>query len=168
MPDTERSLRIQWKGVTTGPYTRIELDDMLERGEVSLVHRLEFEGRWQSVSEFLDRNRLRIRAIEPNSDPTSEELRLPSSSSTPPVASIRRPPHLGRLEKLVLIGYILCGTTFVLPIIASLPALWIAFRLQSIGVREPARLQFILCGVFTILGLIFHALLFYARNEGLV
>ncbi|MDR2845047.1 MAG: hypothetical protein LBV28_03025, partial [Puniceicoccales bacterium] len=78
-----------------------------------------------------------------------------SPSHPKSIESPRHAANVERLDKLVLIGYVLCGTAFVLPAFATIAALWIAFRIQSLGAREPARLQFILCAIFTFLGLFF-------------
>lgn len=67
--------------------------------------------------------------------------------------------ELEQLDRLVLTGYILCGATAVLPVLATLPALWVASRLYAQGVREAARLQYILAATFTLLGLLVMAIL---------
>ncbi|MDR2863173.1 MAG: hypothetical protein LBV54_04765 [Puniceicoccales bacterium] len=157
MSDSQKNLHIQWKGRTTGPYSRDELDDMLKRGEISLLHRVEDNGRWQSVGEYIERNVLRIRALdEPREVFPVERKILPGQESS------KEPPRHEKggmsLDQQVFWGYILCGAAFVLPVLATIPALWLAFQTQTCGAKEPARLQFILCMAFTMLGTLFWVL----------
>ena len=169
MDEPTHSFRIQWKGLILGPYSRQEVENNLRAGEISLLHRIEVDGHWESVADFLFER--------PELKPVSREselelaplnlLQLPGERSGVSASQSRR-LWAGQIEQLVLVGYVLCGTAFVLPGLATLPALWVASRVRRAGAAEPARLQFILCGLFTVLGVLFYLFLHHVREQGWV
>jgi hypothetical protein len=275
---TEPLYRIQWKGVLSGPFNRGELDILLGRGEISLLHRIEVNGRWQSLAEFLETFRPppafaaghstsahstagcstvahsiaapKIRSTAPEirrhaphtrndhieangydandesrdyesrdgdsnegsngdhelgdsnnprngglsgvSNPRGSGVARRNTQSTPSTQFTlstqstlsTRPSAAGAgagvgagagagagvgtgagagtsmvTGNMIVAGYILCGASFLLPLLATLPALALAYHLQSHGEREHSRSQFIFCALFTLIGLLFWWLL---------
>ncbi|MDR2430371.1 MAG: hypothetical protein LBD14_05750 [Puniceicoccales bacterium] len=142
---------LQWKGVTIGPYTELEIKELLAKGEIGLMHRIDNNGRWQSLSEYL------FPAPAAKTPPPPNLLSPPSPPPNTPAPEA--PANTEQLDRLILTGYILCGATVVLPILATLPAFWIATHLHAQGAHEPARLQYILGTAFTLIGLLLIAIL---------
>jgi hypothetical protein len=226
MEEEVSSYRVQWKGVVSGPYARGELQDMLAHGQISLVHRVEVNGKWKGIQEFLNpvAPRLNSKTVAEAEAPATEMVGLQSGGAMSETVGLR--PHLnmrvlgesgqtaeavgqeqiegeagvsagvafaplgsgdvvvpaaafdagaraggafaeeGRpktsagaeaaeLERILCLGHILCGICFVLPFLATIPALGVAFWLQARGALKSARQLFILSGALTILGVVF-------------
>lgn len=169
MAEPTRSFRIQWKGGTLGPYSRQEVEDRLATGEISLIHRIEVDGHWESVADFVfERPELKPMSVESETEGLGLKLPPIPGNRGDLVASTPRRVRTGQVEQLVMVGYILCGTAFVLPGVATLPALWIASRVRMEGAAEPARLQIILSALFTIMGVLFYLALYHVREQGWV
>ncbi|MDR0536093.1 MAG: hypothetical protein LBG65_07115 [Puniceicoccales bacterium] len=47
------SHRLCWKGKITGPWTRAHIEELLRRGEISLLHGIEVDGEWRGLDDFL-------------------------------------------------------------------------------------------------------------------
>jgi hypothetical protein len=79
MSEDESSYRIQWKGSVSGPHTRGELQKMLGCGEISLLHRVEVDGQWKSLDEFLN-------SAKPHFAPSSPPAAADDTASLGPAA----------------------------------------------------------------------------------
>lgn len=147
--------RIRWKGRTDGPFSREEIRTRLAEGELSLLHRIEVDGRWMSLGEFL--NGASAHSAHPGRPvfiaPAGEELAARARETR---------------ENLHKLGYFLCGLCFVLPFPATAGALLAASRLNRMGDHVTAKTQTALATVFTLLGLVFWAAVFIAHARGLI
>ncbi|MBJ7390735.1 MAG: DUF4339 domain-containing protein [Chthoniobacterales bacterium] len=50
---SKETFPIRWRGKTSGPHDIDALRNMLEKGDVSLMHEISLDGRWISLEEFL-------------------------------------------------------------------------------------------------------------------
>ena len=200
----EPNYRIQWKGNVSGPYTRTEVEHLLFRGEISLLHRVEVGGQWLGVGEFLghaarmprpiltDSPATPVAAWETEVDtvetsvsgvgayPTVPRLLHPaagtgsddggsthapfspggnSGSSDETAATSSSVPTADNTDFIIQAGYVLCGLCFLLPFLATIPALIAAFWLHTQEREKQAKQLFILCPALTVAGIIFWLLL---------
>ncbi len=145
---------IAWKGRRDGPYSLEELTDLLERGEIGLLHRVETPGGLVPLRQLLlqiDPARWGEFADEPSSPlgslPTPARPKAVShemaSASAAPVADA--PEHLA--EDVAQRAYLICGLCFVFPPLA-LRALNNARNLASEGYPQTAqRLKYLSVGL---------------------
>jgi hypothetical protein len=76
----------------------------------------------------------------------------PAASASSPAAQHSAPDNT---DFIIQAGYILCGLCFLLPLLATIPALTAAFWLQTQEKEKQAKQLFILCPALTVLGVIF-------------
>lgn len=183
MAEISKKYIVQWKGVENGPYSRNELDEMLQREEISLLHRVHVDGKWKSLGEFLGHSLAQgsqLRAEFPtngvcNEDPVEPSERFPVSPSASPVEQSPSIPE--GMDKIMRFGYALCGTAFIACYILSsfsilvavfgiIPSLIVALYLYLNGGRDTARLQFILGPALGFLGILFFLLVDFAEKSG--
>lgn len=115
---------VRFKGVTLGAFTAAEVADKLRTGEISLSHAVERGGQWMTVRQFLQQ------AHAPAGGSTASPgllERLTGKGAPPPPGGDHPPPPPGAnpvadaIESRVRTGYLWCGLTFVLPLLAGLP-----------------------------------------------
>ncbi len=174
MNDSERTLNIRWKGAESGPFSHGEIEGMLARDEISLIHSVCVEGTWMSIGQYVRRFRPRPRHAD---ETRAQESPLPANTgySEETYFEDALPDVAGEValyttsdaeselrDRLTRIGYMLCGAAFVLPVLATIPAIGIARRLRNCGLAETAKLQTALSLVFTVFGFLFWMLLISA------
>jgi len=118
MPPAERH-RIRHKGIILGPLARAEILERLAGGDLSLAHLIEVRGKWMTLRQHL---RETSAATAPDSD-RSPRAPAPAGADIPPPppGSPRKPPTL---DERIREGYLWCGLTFGLPLVALAP-LWL-------------------------------------------
>lgn len=149
--------RIRWKGRTDGPFTRDEIRARLAEGELSLLHRIEVDGQWMSLGDFLNGP---AGSLAPAARPGKAALLAAQTPRTGENAM-----EEARLHK---IGYFLCGACFVLPILATFGVRSVAGSLRRRGDRETARTLNTLGTLLTLLGLTFWIAVVLANARGLL
>lgn len=154
MPTTHR---IRWKGRTEGPFTREEILLRLERGELSMLHRVEISGDWRPLSSLIEPE------VPPPPPEAGRKPESPDRSGLRPAPSHASAPATGLRVRL---AYALCGVTFLLPLVATLPALVVSAGLRRRGRRADGDIQFALIAVFTAAGLGFWHLVRQAFLAG--
>ncbi len=146
--------RIRWKGRTDGPFSREEIRTRLADGELSLLHRIEVDGKWVSLGDFLSGAAESARAARPGKPAQFTPKGKPGGE---------RP-----VDSLAKAGFFLCGLCFVLPGLATVGALLVARRMDSRGEHAVARTQATLAALLSLMGLAFWAALVVARAKGLI
>jgi hypothetical protein len=183
MDNDEPAYRIQWKGQISGPYIRAELEDMLARSQISLLHRVEVNGQWKGVGDLLGfatrvprpvltaNNPIPANAWDPglDADERADESESPveepavspegSGKGVPVRETSVQPGAPVNTDFIIQAGYVLCGLCFLLPFLATIPALIAAFWLHTQEQGKQAKQLFILAPVLTVLGVIFWLVL---------
>jgi hypothetical protein len=77
---------------------------------------------------------------------------ISAASASAPAAQSSAPDNT---DFIIQAGYILCGLCFLLPLLATIPALTVAFWLHTQEKEKQAKQLFILCPALTVLGVIF-------------
>ena len=54
--DNEQQFMLQWKGRQSGPLSLVLIREQLGSGEISRMHQVNFNGRWITLGEFLDKH----------------------------------------------------------------------------------------------------------------
>lgn len=128
MPISE--FRVRWKGRESGPYPLAELKRRLARGELSTLHRAEYQGQWVPVDRL-------IAMIEggPDARHDAPNANAVDSESTQ-----------------VKTAYFYCGLSFLLPGIGTLAAVMTMRRVSPRALRTELAL---LAGALTLAGIAF-------------
>lgn len=168
--DTEQNICLRWKGVVSGPFSRKEIYEMLERGEISLIHSLEVEGRWGSVGQFVERHKLHVRRTEAPAAASGGREESPAFSADEfegaENAVARAPvPAIAADDWLVRAGFVCCGAAFLLPVLATVPAFMIAAKIAVAGEVEQASFQKKLALIFTLSGIVFWGVVYLAMAQ---
>ncbi|MDR1817838.1 MAG: hypothetical protein LBR07_06680 [Puniceicoccales bacterium] len=61
--------------------------------------------------------------------------------------------------RTVLVGYVLCGLSSLLPVLLTTPAIFTALWLRRVGRRDHAKIQIWLTGIFSVFGILFWVLI---------
>lgn len=158
------SYRIRWKGRIEGPFTRDEIARRLARGELSMLHRVELRGEWKPLSALMDTATGTAQPAAARPAPAkARPLRAPLPSGDPTLVSFAT---FHASDARVRLAYALCGLTFLLPLIATLPALVVSAGLRRRGRKTDGEIQYALIAVFTALGLVFWHLVRQAFLAG--
>jgi len=159
--------RIRWKGRTAGPYSRDEIRAKLDAGEFSLLHRVEADGRWIGLDEFLSGvapGRPAGDAVPPPGATTDAAFLTVHEPLKRPLSHNVFPEHSPRAN----VAYFLCGLCFVLPLLATVAAGWSAWELRRAGDKRRSDTLFALAALFTILGAVFWSALIFAWSRGVI
>lgn len=141
--------RIRWKGHTDGPFSRDEILLRLARGELSVLHRVEIDGRWQPLSALVEsKSTIATRDLT-----TQVADAAPHAYASPPAHAGWTPEPVTATPARIRIGYFFCGLSFLLPVVATLPAIAIAGWIRRHGYRDAGNAQLALIALFTSLGL---------------
>jgi len=148
--------RLRWKGSVSGPYSLSRISEMLQAGEISLLHNIEVEGRWQTLRDYF-----RATGINPSPVHSGYSTDNPppppgGSNTTNPTAENKEPRNANAeaLERFVLQGYFWCGATFLMPpVLALLVWLWVKLHEWTTFIPEtPPLSQFVLLCFTTLVG----------------
>jgi len=114
--------RLRWKGAVSGPHSSQRVIEMLKAGEISLLHRIEVDGAWLTVREYLRASgQGNAVAAMPEASPGEAGAPPPpagefSPGGAPATPADRTHREAGEsLERTVREGYLWCGSTFLLP-----------------------------------------------------
>ena len=154
--------RIRWKGRTEGPFSRDEILLRLTQGELSVLHRVEIGGEWRPLSDLITVESA-VRVAPPGESPAlaADVRRVPRPVAEPAVfAGAPASPFRVRF------GYFLAGVTFLLPLVATFPALAFSGWIRRHGHRNAGTAQMVFIGVYTVLGLGFWTLIRQAYVNG--
>jgi hypothetical protein len=95
----------------------------------------------------------------PSPEADAPGIAPPAGISAAPAANASSPATQGsapdNTDFIIQAGYILCGLCFLLPLLATIPALTAAFWLHTQEKEKQAKQLFILCPALTVLGVIF-------------
>jgi hypothetical protein len=161
---SEPAHRIRWKGRVEGPYTPGEIRTRLADGDLSLLHRIEVSGNWIGLGEFLS----------PEKPSHREMAAPPAGGALSPAGTVHEPMRnsagIGRTgtENILRGGYFLCGLCFVIPLVATVPAVAVALRLRRRGEDRTGRAQLLLATLFTLLGFLFWLAVKSAYSRGMI
>lgn len=99
---------IVWKGRRDGPYSLDQLSDLLKRGDIGLLHRVETPGGLVPLKQLLPQP-----AAPTGPLASSMDANLVDVESTAPRTSARAEENLA--QDVALRAYTTCGLCFVLP-----------------------------------------------------
>lgn len=114
--------RLRWKGTISGPFTLGKISEMLRKGEISLIHNIEVDGSWTTLRHYfrtLGSTQTGYSTGNLSSPPSAGGIGFSNDIPLSPLTSGQK-NRLTRdqeIDHYVRLGYLWCGSTFLLPLL---------------------------------------------------